>query len=133
MAQVHFLEVWLLLPQYVQDKHSCLWVCAVDVQHSTFSTVGGLPDCCPYMASLDFPVVCHHFTLLFVTLAGSTSACPSRFFCPVGTLDERLNVSVGLMVHSPEESGLYVFGLFDPRCLGQHRSDEDHGSLTVPA
>ena len=37
------------------------------------------------------------------------------------------------MVNSPKESGPFVFGIFDPWCLVQNRSYEDHASLAVPA
>ena len=123
----------MLLPQCVQDNHSRLGVCAVYVQHSSFSVVGGLIDFCPYVASLYLPVVCHLRTLRLVTLADSSGACPSGFSRPAGILDERPNVAVGPMVNSTKESGPFVFGIFDPQCLGQHRSYEDHASLAVPA
>ena len=42
-------------------------------------------------------------------------------------------MAIGPAVHPSKESGPYVFGLLDPRYLSDHRSDEDHGLLAVPA
>ena len=119
--------------KYVQYEHAGLGVLTVDVRHPYFTSAGGLLQRCPDLNSLDGMVLGSGGPFLAVPHANPPGTAIVGLACSTIVLCEGTDESIIPMVHPPEESGLYVFVIFDPWDFCKHRPNEHHGGFTITA